>query len=40
LGSIEQICLTGVVFGREIEPDELTEELCEMLFKGLERKET
>jgi AcrR family transcriptional regulator len=40
LGSIEQICLTGVVFDREIEPDELTEELCEMLFKGLERKET
>ena len=40
LGSIEQICLTGVVFGREIEPDELTEELCEMLFKGLERKKT
>jgi AcrR family transcriptional regulator len=38
LGSIEQICLTGVVFGREIEPDELTEELCELLFKGLERK--
>ncbi len=39
LGSIEQICLTGVIFGREIEPDELTEELCELLFKGLERKE-
>ena len=39
LGSIEQICLTGVIFGRQIEPDELTEELCELLFKGLERKE-
>jgi AcrR family transcriptional regulator len=39
LGSIEQICLTGVIFGREIEPDALTEELCELLFKGLERKE-
>ena len=39
LGSIEQICLTGVIFGREIEPDVLTEELCELLFKGLERKE-
>jgi AcrR family transcriptional regulator len=38
LGSIEQICLTGIIFGREIEPDELTEELCELLFKGLERK--
>jgi AcrR family transcriptional regulator len=40
LGSIEQICLTGVIFGREIEPDALTEELCELLFKGLERKKT
>lgn len=39
LGSIEQICLSGVIFGREIEPDKLTEELCELLFKGLERKE-
>ncbi len=39
LGCIEQICLTGVIFGREIEPDALTEELCELLFKGLERKE-
>ena len=39
LGSVEQICLTGIIFGREIEPDELTEELCELLFKGLERNE-
>jgi AcrR family transcriptional regulator len=40
LGSIEQICLSGVIFGRKIDPDELTEELCELLFRGLERKET
>ena len=40
LGSIEQICLSGVITGREIAPDELTEELCELLFKGLKRKET
>ncbi len=38
IGSIEQICLTGIIFGRELEPDGLTEELCELLFKGLERK--
>jgi len=39
IGSIEQICLSGVTFGREILPDELSENLFELLFKGLERKE-
>ncbi len=39
LGSIEQICLSGITFGREITPDELCEDLCELLYKGLERKE-
>jgi hypothetical protein len=38
LGSIEQICFSGVIFGREISPDKLTEDLCELLFKGIERK--
>jgi TetR/AcrR family fatty acid metabolism transcriptional regulator len=38
LGSIEQICLSGVIFGREIAPDDLTEDLCELLFKGIEKK--
>lgn len=40
LGSIEQICFSGVIFGREISPDELTEDLCEFLFKGLEQKKS
>ena len=35
LGSIEQVCLSGVTFGREIDPDELTNHLCELLFKGM-----
>jgi AcrR family transcriptional regulator len=39
LGSIEQICQSGVIFGREISPDELTEDLCEFLFEGIEYKE-
>ena len=39
LGSIEQICLSGITFGREITPDELCEDLCELLYKGFERKE-
>ncbi len=38
LGSIEHICLTRVVFGREIDPDKLTEDLCGLLFSGLKRR--
>lgn len=35
LGSIEQVCLTGITFERAIEPDELTEDLCEIIFRGI-----
>ena len=37
IGSIEQVCLSGIVFGREIAPDDITENLCEFIFKGIER---
>ena len=37
LGSIEHICLTGIIFNREMSPDQLTEDLCEFLFKGMEK---
>jgi len=37
IGSIEQVCLSGVVFGREISPDDITENLCDFIFKGIER---
>jgi len=37
IGSIEQVCLSGVVFGREISPDDITEDLCEFIFQGIER---
>lgn len=37
LGSIEQVCLTSVIFNREILPDQLAEELCEFIFKGIEK---
>jgi AcrR family transcriptional regulator len=40
IGSIEQVCLSGVVFGREISPDDITENLCEFIFKGIERVKT
>jgi len=38
LGSIEQVCLSGITFGREIDPDDLTEQLCEFIFKGIKRE--
>ena len=38
LGSIEQVCLSGITFGKEINPDELTEQICEIIFKGIEIK--
>ena len=36
LGSIGNVCLTRVVFGQKISPDDLTEKLCEFVFKGIE----
>ena len=38
LGSIEQVCLSGITFGRGIDPDDLTEQICEFVFKGIELK--
>ncbi|NQU13632.1 MAG: TetR/AcrR family transcriptional regulator [Desulfobacteraceae bacterium] len=36
LGAIENVCLTEVVFDREISPDALTEDLCKFIFDGIE----
>jgi len=36
LGSIENVCLTRVVFDQKISPDDLTEKLCKFVFKGIE----
>jgi TetR/AcrR family transcriptional regulator, fatty acid metabolism regulator protein len=38
LGSMEHVCLTGIIFQREITPDELTEDLCRVVFQGIERR--
>jgi hypothetical protein len=38
LGSIEQICLSGITFGRKIDPDALTEQLCDFCFNGIKRE--
>lgn len=35
LGSIEQVCLTGVTFNRDIDPDALTDAICEIVFRGI-----
>lgn len=35
LGSIEQVCLTGITFDKEINSDELTEQICEVIFRGI-----
>jgi AcrR family transcriptional regulator len=37
LGSIEQVCLSGITFGRKIDPDDLTEQLCEFCFNGIKK---
>ena len=39
LGSIEHICLRDVVFRREIQPDDLIDDLCNFIFNGIERRE-
>ena len=36
LGALEHVCLTSIVFDRDISPDELSENLCELIFKGIE----
>ena len=38
LGSIEQVCLSGIIFGKKINPDELTEQLCEFIFSGIKKE--
>ena len=38
LGSIENVCLTRVVFDQKISPDDLTEKLCKFVFKGIEHR--
>ncbi len=36
LGSIEQVCLSGIIFNRGISSDDLTEKLCEFIFQGIQ----
>jgi hypothetical protein len=38
LGSIEHVCLSGIVFGREMDPEQITDHLCEILFDGIKAR--
>ncbi len=38
LGSIEHICMTRIIFKREIAADQLTKELSDFLFQGIEKR--
>ena len=38
LGSIEHVCLSGIVFEREMFPEEITDHLCEILFEGIKAR--
>jgi AcrR family transcriptional regulator len=40
LGAIEHACLPAVIFNREISPDELTDDVCELLFYGMFRHDS
>ena len=38
LGCIEHVCLSGVAFGKDISPDDLTEDLCQFIFQGVDKR--
>jgi TetR/AcrR family fatty acid metabolism transcriptional regulator len=38
LGAIEHACLPAVIFNREISPDDLTDELSELIFYGMSNR--
>jgi len=38
LGSIEHVCLTHIVFHKDIDTDQVCDEICEFVFRGLEPK--
>ncbi len=36
-GAAEHLCLPGVIFNREIDPDIYTEDLCKIIFPGIKK---
>ena len=37
-GSIEQVCLSGITFDKEINSDDLTDQICEIVFEGIQHR--
>jgi TetR/AcrR family fatty acid metabolism transcriptional regulator len=37
LGAMEHACLAQVIFNREIDPDQVTENICRIIFKGIKK---
>lgn len=35
LGGIEHVCLPGVLFNRDIDPDEAADQLCDLILEGI-----
>ena len=35
LGAIEHMCLPAVIFGYDISPDKMTDDICNVVFKGI-----
>jgi len=38
LGMIEHLCLPGLLFDRDMSPDILTQDICKVLYEGIEKK--
>jgi TetR/AcrR family fatty acid metabolism transcriptional regulator len=39
LGAIEHLCLPGVIFGHDISPDKMTDDICDVIFEGIVNKQ-
>jgi TetR/AcrR family transcriptional regulator, fatty acid metabolism regulator protein len=39
LGAIEHLCLPSVLFQRDLDPDQISEQLCDLIFAGIARSE-
>lgn len=39
LGAIEHVCLPKVIFNKEISADDLTEDICTMIFDGIRKQD-
>ena len=38
LGAIEHLCLPAVIFEYDIEPDKMTDDVCDVIFEGIMKK--